>query len=431
MSAGAQAERLPASIERRARSVWFVIAISALIFVALCALATTSLLTLLNTWTVPQEASLEPRRGSQLVIIRRGVPAPEAVTGRTTLHEGDVVSTGQSDEAFLELFDGSTVQVYFDTEFVVERLRTSRFFQNMKEVSLKVRRGTLLIATAGLGGYESANYGIATDDGLVSLDTDSKVRVQVDDNTGPRVTSVVADSGRARLVAQGQEVELVSRTLGRIPSGGAPEGPLPPEEDLIRNGHLTDGPTSGAEEDGLGIAGWDPLTLATSPGVTDLGETRIVTETIGSLGVVTAARFERNGAVNQYALVGMKQDINRAAEFLSYLEVRATIKVVEQAMTAGGPRGDLYPLTIRVRYTNSAHEAREWHHSFYFLGPQEMPDATRVEQAVWTPVQGLMLKSPEMPAEQQPDIAVINSIEIYGHGRGFQSWVTNVSLIAK
>ena len=435
MAAGVQAERIVTPEARRVRKVWIALALCMGIFVALCALSSTFVYNLLNSLTIPQTAALEPRPGSQLEVHRSNFVAPESVSAKTQLDEGDGVKTGPSGRAFMRLFDDSTVQLYFDTSIRVDRLRTSRFFQHIREVTLFVNSGTLLIATASLGNDGAAKYSIATDDAVIYPNVGSTVRVRVEGEGASRVTQAIVDSGTATMFARGRQIELSPKTLGRVSSGTRFEGPIPAEEDLIRNGALNEPPTNGAEtteSGGLGVAAWLPIRVQSTEPVPDPGTTSIVSETVGI--PVYAAEFLRGGSDDRYVLVGMRQEIGRPAEFLETIELSANVKVLRQTIRAGGPRGDLFPLTIKVIYRDGEGKEREWKHSFYYLQDGAAPpNATRVPEAVWTSTGRLALKAPQNgqdPAIGQ-DIVIVDAIEIYGIGRGFQSWITNISLLTR
>lgn len=437
MGAGAKAERLPMTEERRARGVWLALSVCAIVFVALCALVATSLGGYVTTLAVPQTAALDPRPNAHLEVLRNHQLVPESVTDDAILNEGDEVRTGPTDGALLKLFDRSTVQLYFDTVIRLERHRTSRFFSNSRETVIRVKKGTLLVSTASLGEYGESQFALASEGAVANVEPNSKVRVRVEGAGREQVMSVTVDAGRATLSSRGDEIVLTPDNLGRATGAGPLEGPFPAEVDLIRNGNLSDAPTSGAEQldgGGLGTAAWLPIRSEGPPLVTDPGTTSIKTEEVGTLGETYAAVFKRQGSDNLYTTVGMRQEINRPAEFFDVIELRASLKVMRQEIRAGGPRSDIYPLTIKVIYRDGEQKQHEWKHSFYLHGDPDLPNSTQVEQFTWTSVSGatipqLFLKSSE--AEVGQDIQVIEAIEVYGFGRGFESWVTGISLLAR
>jgi hypothetical protein len=431
MSAGTRIEQLSSADERRSRSVWAVLALCSLVFVALCAFVAVGLGTYINTLTVPRTATLEPRQDAQVVVKAYHSVTEELITGEKSLGEGDTVSTKEGSAAFLTLFDDSTVQLYFDTELVLNRMRTSRFFGTSSEIVLTVNRGTLVVATGGLDAYGVSQFLIATEGGGATVGPNSKVHIRVDGSESGSITSITLDEGTASLSSRGTSLVLKPKELGHITSAGVIDGPFPAEEELVRNGQLTDEATNGAElveNGGLGTAAWLPIRSQTVPPVSDLGVVEVVAETVGGQ-TTNAVRLQRGSGDTHFIQVGMRQEINRPAEYLTSIEVKATIKIVQQTLLAPGPRVDLFPLTIKVIYRDSSGKQHDWKHSFYYQGDtDDIPNATRVRQlGAWTSVEGLPLKS----AETGQAIQMIEAIEVYGFGHGFEGWITGISLIAR
>jgi hypothetical protein len=427
MGADARVERVSASVDRRARSVWVVLALCMMIFVSLCALVGNGVSTFLTTVTVQRPAWLEPLANSQLIVRRNHQVAPVSVAERTDLQEGDLAETGTTGSALLTLADGSTVRLYFDSALRLERQRISRFFGNSRETILNVTKGTFLVATASLGESHASSFLIASGAALVEVMPNSKVRVRA--GSGSEALLVTVDEGQASVKLGEADISLEPRQQARA-SGGALVGPQPAEEELIRNGTLIEEPTSGAElreNGGLGIAAWEPVTTQTDPPIADPGVVELVTETV-RLQETRAVRFVRGSEDSRYTQVGMRQVINKPAEFLRTIELDVTAKVVLQTIAAPGPRADLFPLTVRVVYRDSDGEQHAWTHNFYHTGdPLAIANATRVQLGTWTTVQRLAIKSDT----QGQDMQVLEAIEIYGFGRGFESWVTGISLIAR
>jgi hypothetical protein len=430
MSAQAAAELPAVKLERRARSVWVILTVMALAFIFACSSLTYWLSTTLGGITTPQTATLEARTGAQLIVSRNHVLAPELITRETTLREGDAVQTSSSGGAFLQLFDGSTIQTYFDTKIHIERLRIGELFQNTKEASVVVDTGTVVVVTADLGLYSSAKYMIATETSVIEPDVKSKLRLRVEGPEGARTTSAFIDYGSARLLSHGRQLQLTPGTMARISADGTITGPSAIEEELVQNGNFTEEPTSGAElleNGGLGTAGWLPIRTQASEPVSEPGVTDIVTETLGTSRDVKAVRFRREGSSDKFAQLGIQQEVNRPVEFLTEIELLASIKIVDQSATVGGPQENVFPLTIRVTYSDSEQKQHEWKHSFYYSGPETAPaNTSRVLQGTWKRHK-FVLKS----SQAASDMTVINEVEVYGYGRQFQSWVTDISILAR
>src|SRR3712207_2930005 len=132
----------------RGRYVWLVLVLSTVAFFALCGLLGTGIFGFLTSITVPQTGVLELRKGTQLTVQRLGTSAPVFVADKAVLNEGDLTTTGPDSEGYVDLFEGDiTVRTYFSTSVTLDTLRTSRFFQNLRQMRLTLETGTVVVAT--------------------------------------------------------------------------------------------------------------------------------------------------------------------------------------------------------------------------------------------------------------------------------------------
>ena len=433
MASGAQASPMPVVQAHRARSVWLTLVLACLGFMTLCGAGAFGAATYLGSVTTPQSALLEPRPGTQVTVRRHRTRTLELVTAATTLNEDDLVSTGANGGAFIELFDGSTVQTYFSTTLDVRLLRTSRFFQSFKEVGLHLESGTAVIATAEQNGYSGARYRLTTDHAEVLLGSQSRVRISMESRNGQQMTHLVVYHGSVTLQSRGDTIELPPGKMAWASSNAPPQGPLDAEEDLIRNGYFQEPPTSGAEtveNGGLGTAAWLPIRDEPDdpgPDQTITGTVEIVTEMFPSLGTVKAAMFHREGDTDSYARYGIHQEINKPAEFLKSIELFATVRVLHQSEPVGGPQRNVYPLTVAVNYSDTEGERHEWKQHFYYVSGRPSEQGQVPQGTWWSPPTRFVIKSGDVGG----DIAVINYIEVYAYGREFQSWITGISMLAR
>jgi hypothetical protein len=347
--------------------------------------------------------------------------------------------------------------MYFNTSIQMERMRASQFFQGGKEIAVFLRTGTIVLATGELGDYTSAAYTLSTDQAEIEVAPGAKLRIRVEDQQGTPVTQVVVNAGHATLRSHGKNIDVGPKEMAWVSGAEVPQGPAPAQVDLIHNGSFEDLPTSSIEEvaeGGLGTAAWLPLR---DPGADSNSASVGITEEVN----LKAAVITGSGGTDKYVRIGITQDINQPASFFNSIELSATIKLVNQALSTGGPIGDVYPLVIRIVYSDQFGSNHEWKRSFYFQGPAPDPSdntAIKVSQGRWTTTEEIkeeranalppskgsagppdlsgssgganalfMLKSPN----QVQDIAVINAIEVYGYGTQFQSWITGISLLAR
>jgi len=461
MATQAQADQVTtaASSSQRSRQVWFMLALSLIVFLTVCGLAGLTVSAILSGITNPETAIIKPVGSSTLKVQRHNTQAAEYITGTTTLQEGDTVSTRDTDQAFMSLFgDSGTVLIYFDSQLELGQMRASKFVQKTKDVSIVLHNGTISFATGDLGDYTSASYIVSTDQAEIEAAPGSSLRVSRTLEQGVPVTEVAVNFGSAILRSHGKSIELGPQQMAWVNNSDEPQGPAQAQVNLVQNGSFEEPPTSPNEtiqEGGLGTAAWLPLHddtgLATSPASVE------ITDEVN----LKAAVLTGGGSPSRYVKVGITQDINKPASFFTTIELSATVKIVNQTAPAGGPANDVYPLTIRVVYTDQAGKNHEWKRSFYIEGNNpdlSDPSAIKIAQGRWTTTEEMQqerkaqIQSPEAgltdservadnaandslftlkSPQQATDIAVVNAIEVYGYGAEFQSWITNISLMAR
>lgn len=408
--------------------------------------------------TRPEGATLEliTGRGTQLDLLRKGrVSSPEAVRGSTAVGEGDVISTGRDTEANVGLFDGTQIHLYFSTTLTLSELRTSRFFSHDKQIKVVISpneaEGTAaqaVFSTADMGGYTGASYKVYTPHAEVEVAPDSSVRVQIDQESSPAQTRVVVNRGSATVMAAGRRTLIGPGLMSVVSAGGAPSQAQPPVQNLVRNGDFTERPTSGLETvdgGGLDTAAWLPIRGRTGEDVPDGGRVALTSEPVGGqqVNAVVLEKTASGEPDERYVTVGIRQEINAPASFLRSIELRAAVKVVFQTEPVGGPQGEVFPVTIRVLYTDSRGQQKDWRYSFYICqsGSCSMRDATQVTLASWStpeeranrqpPEPPLVLKQLDGPTPIGQDIDVINAIEIYAIGNVFHSRISDISLLGR
>ena len=438
MATSVQAQPRPArTVEaQRSRLVWMVLAGTSLAFLFICMLGIMAVSTFINNDTVAMTARIEPLRGARLAVLRHNSVVPELITSTTQIAEGDVATTGGDSSAFLQMFDGSTIQTYFSTTLEIQNLRTGRYKRNLKEISVSLRSGTAIMVTADPGEYATSAYRVSTDSAEISLASNSKARVRIEPIDGEDRTTVVVDYGEAVFVANGETKRVAPGQMMWV-AGDQPPVEQPAEEQLIRNGDFSEDPTSGAElveNGGLGTAAWLPIREGAEVPVSDPnyepGTVTLDSEDLPYRGPLKDVKFERDYQGDHFIKVGIRQEVNRPATFLNSIELFAAVKILRQSTPIGGPQGNLYPLTIRVIYRDSEGAQQDWKQSFYYVDGQPDPaePAQAVEQGIWwSPNERFVLKSPK----EVRDIAVIQAVEVYAYGNQFQSWITGISMVAR
>jgi hypothetical protein len=437
-------------VASRANQVWLVLTLGLVAFVTLCGLSGFGISNFLGTVTVAKSARVEAiPPGSVLAVLKHGSVTPEQVSNEL-LQEGDIVIVSKDGAAFLTLFDGSTIKTTFSTTIAMDTLRVGEFLQRTKDVKISVSNGFVHVANSDQGDYAVSHYQISTPQAEIDADPGSLIDVNVQPGVDPS-TRVIVEAGGALVHSQGRSIRLESRQMAFVSQLTAPEGPLDAEIDLVKNGDFTEGPTSNAEEidnGGLGVAGWTRSRDDTAAPI--LSGSVTITDELGLK--VAALRYD--SSQNQLARVGMVEQLNEPVEFYQSIQLTATIKLVSQELPVTGTGGEIYPLIIKIVYKDSGGNLHEWRRSFYFAGDDaDLADLSRLKMT-----QGKWESTAEMQTERQQqavsngrqdvaalnndlfvlksptlnqDMAAINSVEVYGYGTEYQSWITNIQLLAR
>jgi hypothetical protein len=437
-------------VASRANQVWLVLTFSLLAFVTLCGLTGFGLSNFLGTVTLSKSARVEAiPPGSVLAVLKHGSVTPEQVSNES-LQEGDIVIVSKDGAAFLTLFDGSTIKTTFSTTLVMDTLRVGEFLRRTKDIKVTVQNGFVHVANSDQGDYAVSRYLISTPQGEIDADPGSLIDVNVQTGGDPS-TRVIVEAGGALFHSRGKSIRLGAREMAFVSAATEPQGPLNAEIDLVRNGDFSEGPTSNAEEidnGGLGIAGWTRSRDETAAPI--LSGSVTITDELGLR--VAAIRYD--SAANQLARVGMVEQLNEPVEFYQSIQLTATIKLVSQELPVTGSGGEIYPLIIKIVYKDSSGSLHEWRRSFYYNGD----DASLADTSRLKVTQGKWESTTEMQQERQQqaaangrqdlvtvnndlfvlksssynqDMAAINSVEVYGYGSEYQSWITNIQLLAR
>ena len=141
-------------------------------------------------------------------------------------------------------------------------------------------------------------------------------------------------------------------------------------------------------------------------------------------------------------------------EFYQTIQLTATIKLVSQELPVTGSGGEIYPLIIKIVYKELSGNLHEWRRSFYYDGDDtDLADMSRLKmtQGKWKSTTEMQLERQQQAAANgrqdlvtlnndlfvlksssyNQDMAAINSVEVYGYGSEYQSWITNIQLLAR
>lgn len=396
------------------------------LFVALVLLAGNVAHSYVVEATQQQTASIEPVSGQSLLIRSVNESDWRLVTERTTLREGDTISTGAATAGWITLFDQGTVEVSESSVVRVSQMRTSRLFRERKEIVLEPIRGTIYVGMAPRGDFNTSEFRVHS--GPVTVRMRDEIRTEQTgsflveaqrldpsgDESDPILSVRVAvlrghadvetDRGSRTLRANQQTVIEPSGMFGEI---------TPAVRELIRNGDFSRQFADWVEyhdppDEGGSVAG----TIERVPLETDEGR-------------MVAAQFLRPSDQTDSWEAGIQQTIGQSLRVHSSLNLSLDLRIDEQQPVGGGDEMTEFPIIVKLEYVDLQGQSREWWHGFYIFDDPSSPvpegRATRVERGEWETV-SLDLRNLE-PLPRQ-----ISSLSVYSSGHSYRALVSNISL---
>src|SRR5947208_2690500 len=113
MGVAAETEHIAQNISQRSRQVWTAIIISMVAFLFLCGASSLGIFNFVSYITDSKSVTIKALPPSALAVLRHNTTTPEQITGTTELQEGDVATTGKTDQALISLFsDSGSILVY-------------------------------------------------------------------------------------------------------------------------------------------------------------------------------------------------------------------------------------------------------------------------------------------------------------------------------
>jgi hypothetical protein len=210
-----------------------------------------------------------------------------------------------------------------------------------------------------------------------------------------------------------------------LPLAGAPQGPLPPQRNLIQNGDFR------RRWDNWVQLSWN-VERADQPD----GTLEIV-QTAGQAGL----RASRAG--QGHADVGVRQVINQDVTDYQTLLFEIDLRVLEQTLGVCGNVGSECPVIARIEYEDLDGNAQVWQQGFFAVGQIGQPGTPdvcvscpppRFEHYQAPPGQFAFYRA-DLIAELQrkgfPPPRRIKSISLIASGHGFTVEVLNVGLIVE
>jgi hypothetical protein len=367
-----------------------------------------------------EPTSLTSVHGTVLALPRNAsVPVP--VTDGTTIkaEEGTLITTEANSQAVLTFFNDSILTLYGDTAVVIRTCRSPRFEdgQQPDTISIELRSGRVRAAPSqrtDAGSLRALRFEILTPDAVVEMGEGSYSVAVVGQET--QVTTRI---GLAQLTAGASTLVLTTGERGVTREGQPPAGPLPAEQNLVKNGDFSQ-PLQGT---------WEVYQVQPPSGV--------VTTTLRTVatGIQTALQLQSSGEDNAHSEIGIIQRINKSVLDYDSLRVQLDVRLNQQSLPGGGTLGSEFPLMVHLAYDDGEGNDRDWYHGFYYVpGPAEwilydtpFNSSRRTVRYVWYPFESLNLLDSLGTAKP----VYLKFIRLYGSGWLYDAYVTNVALLVQ
>ena len=338
---------------------------------------------------------------------------------REDVGEGWQIETGGGAQAAIEFRapKGTVLggmQLYGSSRATLALLRSPRFEWSGRShrIIIDLQRGR---ARVNLTAEDSQfiNISLRTRHAWVELLQPGSYSVEITD----KGTEVAVREGVAAVLGQEQSVNLSPDQRTFVPDGGAPQGILTGESNLIRNGDFAQGLAPDWTV-------YQNLTQGDAQGEITRQKDREGRDVL---------TFFRPGT--NWGQVGIRQVINRDIRDYESLRLHLAVRLSSQNVLSCGQYGSECPLMAKIEYTDKAGGQREWIQGFYYLPGARLPtvcvtcpppqtEHLRVERNVW-----LFYESSDL-IKLLNEPAIINALSIEAQGHAFESFVSEVELLA-
>ena len=335
------------------------------------------------------------RQPRQTLWVSAGPQAP--------LSEGYKLRTDGVSQAFVSLFDHSTLQVYSGTELELTQHATKRFDPAQAILVLTLSQGKLHVGVAPVAGSRRS-LRMVTPYGSMDL-SEGSYTVTVD-ATATKVR--VAERGEARLVSAHGGITIHDGEHADMGPAGFTPPTLAPEE-LVYNGDFTQG-----------LDGWRTGNVA---GFREGSDVPGIQELISDEGRL-ASHFVRKGSRGTHSETFVYQDLDKDLSDYKDLRLSLDLRIKNQNLSGGGYLGTEYPVLVRLTYRSSGNEtSAAW--GFYYANPDNNRTdvGVQVPQDTWT-----HFASPFNLMALSPPPQRLLSVQVSGSGWDYDSLATNISV---
>jgi hypothetical protein len=346
------------------------------------------------------------------------LPVGTAVETQGTAQTSLVFITTRSQQAIASL------QVFGNTRLSLEQADSPRFAWGVYAHRVRIKMFSGRIRTyVGVDVTREVELVVETPDGAqVRLAAPgSNASIEILNGT----TMITVRDGMAQVTSRGAAIVLAKDQRAEVVTGAAPHGPLPAEQNLIKNGDFGEDLASA-----WAVEMAQPADRAEAPGLLE-------PVTVGGRRAVLLARQGNN-----WGQVGIRQDLNRDVQGLKSVRLHLDMRLDLQDLTNCGLQGTECPLMAKINYTDIFGAQAEWLQGFYYKADPS-PNAGLTFCAPCSPTQFTHLRWPQSQwqtydsdnlletfAANGAPIATLKTITLYSSGHSFSSLITDVQLLA-
>lgn len=374
--------------------------------------------------------------GGTVLLSRNQSALPEALISEAhDLPENTLIDTDNASQTVVSFSTpGSngntdllaTLQLFANTRLALRQHNTPQFgfSPNPNRIDLNMQRGRLrvdLLDSSTL--IRPTTITLQTPQALITLTHPGSYSVEV----AADQTQVFVRTGEVTVAAAGDSLLLTANQRSTIFAGLPPGAPETGVRNLILNGDFSRS---------LSV-GWNIFKNRATPEATE-GEITVLD--FQGRRAIHFARFDDN-----WAELGLRQDINRDIRDLQSLRLQLAVWIVEQSLYNCGSLGSECPVMARIEFTDGTGVRRELLQGFYYrlapagtspaiptrcvTCPPPTGDHIRIQRGVWFIYESPDLLQTIRNVGFQP--VTLNTITIYASGHRFESYVAEIALLAQ
>ena len=376
---------------------------------------------------IPQTISMTYNR---TVLINRSVPAGNPVeipVGATIVTDEDAQATLRftSPDGKEEL---ASVQVYGRTEIILTLADSPRFTGglNPHRIQMNLTSGHVQVSVSVTKSGHPVQVLIRSAPEAITIIENPGSNASLESTVSQTIVTV--REGQALVVAQRRGIVVATDQRAEVRPNEPPTGPLPAERNLIRNFDFS---TPLNPETDWSVNIWPPGDSDEEPGNVNL------TAKDGR----PAVWFLRSG--QDWGRVDVTQEIDQDVQGFKSLRLHLDLFINLQDLWNCGVQGSECPVMVRISYVDINGAERGWLQGFYIksntnqaFGRTNCPSCYELQDGhqFVQPGQWFAFETTENLLDRFEragyKAARIKSITLYASGHTFESYVTNVQLLA-